>query len=171
MTKTTIIAALALAVLMSEASAQSRSNGDLIRVIKNSESATIKTDKGDTITWAESRLYYDDSGKLIGSTYFDASGRTIRVIIGEPATRRADLYNGTICGFAGPCWNPSEKFGGRPKRRRVIAEKITKLIDERILGSPREGVEPYSSGVYTGANTDGYRDGKLRKWFSHAITL
>ena len=62
MSKTTIIAALTLAVLISEASAQSRSNGDLIRVIKNSESATIKTDRGDAATWAEARSYYDDFG-------------------------------------------------------------------------------------------------------------
>jgi hypothetical protein len=29
----------------------------------------------------------------------------------DSVVRRSDLYNGTICGFAGPCWNPSEKFG------------------------------------------------------------
>ena len=87
MTKMILLALLTLAVLTSEASAQSRS-------------------------------IYDDSGKLIGNvttdssgtvTFYDASGR---FIIREVPIRRTDLYNETICGFAGPCLNPSEKFGG-----------------------------------------------------------
>ena len=99
---------------MIEASAQSRSNDDLIRIIKSSESATVNTDSGHTITWAEARSYYDSSRRLIGTQYFDASGRIIRVINSQPTKRKnPNFYDGMICGFAGPCWNPSEKFGGR----------------------------------------------------------
>ena len=50
----------------------------------------------------------DSSGT---TTYYDASGR---VASREVPIRRTGLYNGMICGFAGPCWNPLEKFGGRP---------------------------------------------------------
>jgi hypothetical protein len=66
---------------------------------------------------AQSRSSCDTSGKRVGGaktddggavTLYDASGPTAR-----HATGRTDLYNGMICGFAGPCWNPSEKFGGR----------------------------------------------------------
>ncbi len=82
MTKPVLLALLTLAVLMSEASAQSRSNDDFFRVIKNSESTTIKTYRGDMTAWAELRLYPDGSAQ-----YFDASGRLIRVINSEePAT-------------------------------------------------------------------------------------
>ena len=87
MTEMILLALLTLAVLTSDASAQSRS-------------------------------IYDDSGKLIGSLTTDSSGTVTfydacgRIIIREVPIRRTDLYNGTICGFAAPCWNPSERFGG-----------------------------------------------------------
>ena len=46
-------AMITLVVLTSEAPAQSRSNDDFVSVIKNNEAATIKSDRGDTATWAE----------------------------------------------------------------------------------------------------------------------
>ncbi len=88
-----LLTLLTLAVLTSEVSAQSRSNDDFFRVIKNSESATIKTYRGDTTTWAELRLYPDGSAQ-----YFDASGRLIRVINSEePATNDSTNNSMGIC--------------------------------------------------------------------------
>ncbi len=102
MTKTILLAMLTLALLMSEASAQSRSDDDFFRVIKNSESATIKTYRGDTTTWAESRLYPDGY-----TQYFDASGRLIRVIKSEePPTNNSTNNSTGICrAFR---WNPPD---------------------------------------------------------------
>ena len=106
MTKTTIIAALTLVVLASEVSAQSR------------DAST--TDSSGTTTSAQSRSIYDASGKLIGSVTTDSRGTVTfydpseQVSSREVPFRRADLPDGMICGFAGPCWNPSEKFGGHP---------------------------------------------------------
>jgi hypothetical protein len=69
---------------------------------------------------AQSRSFCEISGN--GSAKIDETGAVTasgRLISSEPTTERyargrTDLYNGMICGFAGPCWNPSEKFRGRP---------------------------------------------------------